>query len=146
MNDDILQQIERDSRARHEGVRQLLLSEGRPDLLAGLDNQMRRIALGLDGAGRTWQSISEKQRQVLSIMATGRKLRRSCSGKPSRPRYDAYGEPHAISDVCDIRTVRNLCARELCHVDGGALDPEKVIVLTERGAFVVKHGPSQPRI
>jgi hypothetical protein len=143
MNDDILQQIERDSRERHERVRQLILSEGRPDLLAELDGQMRRIHLGLDGAGSTWQSISNAQRKVLLLMAEGRHLRRAPS---SRTRYDAIGEPHAISNVCGLPTVRNLCARELCHVDGGAMDPERKIVLTERGTFVVKHGPSQPRM
>lgn len=143
MNEDILQQIERDSRARHEGVRQLLLIEGRPDLVADLDKQMRRIALGLDSAGQTWHSISEAQRRVLTIMATGRKLIR-CGW--SKIRYGAVGEPHAISVVCGLPTVRNLSARELIHVDGGAMDPERVFVLTERGAFVVKHGPTQPRI
>lgn len=142
-DDEILQRIERESRERHEGVRQLLFSEGRPDLVADLDAQMRRIALGLDGAGRTWQALSEPQRRVLRIMATGRKLVR-CSW--SRTRYGAVGEPDAISVVCGLPTVRNLSARELIHVDGGVLDPEKAFVLTERGAFVVKHGPGQPRI
>lgn len=141
-----MQRFERESRRRHERLRQTILAEGRPDLVAALDDRMRKIALGLDGAGRTWQALSAAQRRVLTVMATGRKLIRRDG---SRTRYRASGDPgddEAIGDICGLPTVRNLCARELCHVDGGALDPERVFVLTERGAFVAKHGPLQPRI
>lgn len=138
LDDEVFLEIERRSQEQRERTRKLLLESGRADLIIQLDQKYREIENGVDGAKSAWHSISQAQRRVLEIMGTGRCLRRSPG---SRTRYHAYGEPHAVGNVCGLPTVRNLCARDLCHVDGGAIDPEAKIVLTERGKFVLKFGP-----
>jgi len=136
-DDDILQVIEAQSLASQQRTRELLLENGRPDLVAELDRKLKDIRTGVDGAQRTWHSLSGAQRRVLEELRTGRALSRSPGTKH---RYDAIGMPHAISRVCSLATARALCARELLHVDGGATDPERKIILTERGLFVLAHG------
>ncbi len=140
-DDDILLALDREARRSNERVRAMLMEMGRPDLVKELDARLRDIRLGLDSARSCWHSISPAQRRVLKIMEPGRYLARS---RGSRTRYNAYGEPHAESNVCGLATLRALCAHELCHVDGGATDPERKFVLTERGRFVLKHGQSLP--
>jgi hypothetical protein len=137
---ELLQRLDEQSARQNERVRQMLFDAGRPDLVADLDAKLKDIRTGIDGARRTWHSISPAQRRILTTLATGRSLRRSPG---SRTRYDAYGEPHAIRNVCGLPTVRNLCQRELLHVNGGALDPEREIILTERGRFVLARGSTQ---
>lgn len=122
---------------QREDMRQLLYAEGRPDLVEEFDRKMREIDTGINGARNCWHSISEAQRRVLNLAATGRWLVRSPG---TNHFYDAHGEPHALSRVAGLKTVRNLCARELLAYDGGAIDPERKMVITERGLFVVKHG------
>lgn len=136
--DDVLQEIERESQARSARVKALLIAEGRQDLADELDTKLRDIRLGVDGAQSAWHSISAPQRRVLSALAEGRTLVRAPA---SKTRYGAIGLPDAIADLCSVATVRALCSRELLAPDGGAFDPERRIVLTERGRFVVRHGP-----
>lgn len=137
--DEVFLMIERDSMAKRQRTREVLLEAGRPDLVEELDRNLREVDNGVCGAKATWHSISAAQRRVLKIMEPGRYLRRAPA---SRTQYDAHGEPHAVGRVCSLPTVRALCARDLCHVDGGATDPERKIVLTERGKFVLKFGPT----
>jgi len=137
--DDILQRLEEADRQKTEEVIAMLIAEGHAEAADRLRKKIRDINLGIDGAQRTWESISDAQRRTLQVLGTGRYLARSPG---SRTRYHAYGEPHAEGNVCGIATVRNLCARELCHVDGGATDPERKIIITERGRFVLKYGPT----
>jgi hypothetical protein len=137
--DDILQMLDRKDLEQQARTRSFLLEAGRPDLAAELDAKLRDIRLGVDGAQRTWAALSPAQRSVLEALSAGRHLRKV---KWSKTRYDAYGEPHAIGNLCGIATVRNLCARDLCHVDGGMPDPEGKIIITERGRFVLKYGPT----
>jgi hypothetical protein len=133
---DLLAELDRESERRTARVREMLLNAGRPDLVTDLECRLRDVRLGLDSARNCWHSISTCQRRILTIMGTGRWLSRSGG---SRTRYDAIGEPHAIANVCGLATARALCAHELCHVDGGATDPERKIILTERGRFVLAH-------
>ncbi len=140
--DPILQEIEAQGRRRRQDVRTLIMESGHPDaaaILLQFEQNMRDVDTGIGGARSTWHSISLAQRRVLEALETRWYLMRA-SG--SRTRYDAHGEPHAEGNVCGIATVRNLIRRELLAVDGGAFDPEKKIVLTERGRFVLKHGRS----
>lgn len=101
------------------------------------DEKMRDIRLGVDGAQGTWHSISPAQRRALVAASQAKALVRE-SG--SRHWFGSVGEPHAVARVCSLPTARNLIARELLAVDGGAFDPERRLVITERGRFVVKHG------
>lgn len=136
--DPLLQRLDAEFAERHEGVRQLLYEKGRPDLVADLDAKMRLIANGVDGAQRTWHSISDAQRRALThAAAVGGRLVRS----DLRPRYIGVPLLPIPEKPIRVKTVRNLCARELLAWDGGAFDPEKAAVITERGLFVLKHGP-----
>jgi hypothetical protein len=142
--DEIFMMIERDSMEKRRRTRQVLLEHGRPDLAEELDRNLREVDNGIAGAKATWHSISAAQRRALTILADGYELRRASY---SRTKYDGYcaaRKRDALGYTCPIGTVRALCARELAHVNGGALDPEKVIVVTERGKFVVKHGQQTP--
>ena len=140
--DRLLIELERESERRSRTLRNMLYAEGRPDLVAEFDKNMRDLRLGVTGARNAWHSITPAQRRVLSLLAEGRVLRR----EPwSRTRFGAYGPPaDAAGVVCGLPTVRALCARELLACDGTATDPERKIVLTERGAFVVKSGTTTP--
>ena len=98
-------------------------------------------APGCSSQNRTTPNTSAL-RCVLTLLAEGRVLRRE---PYSRTRFGAYGPPaDAAGVVCGLPTVRALCARELLACDGTATDPERKIVLTERGAFVVKSGTTTP--
>ena len=134
--DEILQGIERQSRAKTEGVRQMLRAEGRHDLVEKLDSTLRDIETGVYGARGTWHALSEPQRRLLRLAATHKRLRRSPA---SRTRYYACGGPgDAEGNVGGLATVRNLISRELLVCDGGAFDPEAAVVISERGRFVLR--------
>lgn len=135
--DDILHQIERHFRERRERVRQVILAQGRPDIVAEFDRDMKNLDSGITGARNCWNSISSAQRRVLQVMGQGRCLRRTIRN-PNR--FDACGRG-VVLDVCRLATARKLCAHELIHVNGGATDPEAEFVMTERGKFVLRWGP-----
>lgn len=137
IDDEVFLQIERRSQEQRQRTHKMLCDAGRADLAIQLEKKYREIDNGTDGARSTWHSISPAQRRVLEVMETGRRL---VQRDYQKTRYDAYGEPEAVGNVCGIATVRNLCSRDLVHVDGGVKNPERVIVLTERGRFVLKHG------
>lgn len=133
----VMQWFEERSRADRARTRQVILEAGRPDVLAQFDADMRNLDLGLTTARSCWHSISPKQAYTLALVGTGRYLVRT----KYQPSFcDAYGEPHAISRVCQIKTARALCAHELLAPDGGAFDPEAKFVITERGSFVLRFG------
>lgn len=137
--EDVQQWLEERHRAREPLFRRTILETGHPDaekILAEYDRAMRDNRLGLTSARNCWHSISPAQARVLAIMGAGCELHQS----RLRPlMYDAVGRWN-IPDVCSLRTARPLCAHELAHVDGGAFDPERRIIITERGLFVLRHG------
>jgi hypothetical protein len=135
--DDVFLAIERQSRARAESVRKLLRGEGRNDLVRDLDDKLREIESGVDGAKAVWHSISSAQRRVLELLAEGRRAVRAAW---SRTQYNAPGTPHMVSPLCGLPTLRALSARDLVAPDGGAFDPERAFVLTDRARFVLAHG------
>ena len=133
--DEILQEIERQSRAQTEGVREMLRAEGREDLVARLDAKLKDIDNGRYGARATWHALSEPQRRMLRLAASHKRLRREPA---SRSRYYACGGPgDAEGNVGGLATVRNLIARDLVLCDGGAFDPEAAVIISERGRFVL---------
>jgi hypothetical protein len=134
--DDVLQMIEARSQAQLEAVRVMLIEANRPDLLKDLDRKIRDIRLGLNGARATWSALSEAQRRSVLAMQPGRKLVREAHSDW----YVGIGRPSACGRVCHQRTARNLIARELVDLEGGAFDPERVLALSDRGRFVLAHG------
>ena len=59
-------------------------------------------------------------------------------------RYDAVNGVVSYRTGITRPTVRALAAHELLAWDGGALDPERKAVVTERGRFVFAHGREKP--
>lgn len=142
--DEVLQQIDYQSRQSRERVRSIVCEAGRPDVLEEFDRNMKDIDTGVTGARSAWHSISVAQRRALLLLADGYELRREPYSRTKYEGYCANRKRDALGYVCSIGTVRALCARELAHVNGGAMDPEKSIVVTERGKFIVKHGQQTP--
>lgn len=146
MDDETFLAMERRSQVQRDILRKMLADSGHHDVLAWFDAKMRDIDLGIDGARATWGALSQAQRRVLESMGDGRALRRASA---SRTRYDAINADRKIDldsdfNICGLPTARNLSARELIVVAGGALDPEAKFVITERGQFVLEHGPAHP--
>jgi len=139
--DPYLHRLEADSAAKSEAVRQMIIEAGRPDVLAQYDEAMRLNRLGITGARATWHSISPAQRAALFGAAHwgGRVAKRKDS-----PRCYGFAVNGGVTGTLypiRISTIRNLCERELMAWDGGAFDPEAEAVVTERGCFVLAHGP-----
>lgn len=90
-----------------------------------------------------WHSISPAQRRALQYAAANEgRLERSFLSK----RYICRDPLSPDSETpIRVRTIRNLCARDLLAWDGGAFDPEAAAVITERGLFVLKHGAGTER-
>ena len=66
--EDIIQYLEARDRAGLERTRQLLLSEGRPDLVIWLDRKIKAIQDGTDGAAGVWAALSGRQRIILQLL------------------------------------------------------------------------------
>lgn len=137
--EEILHRIEAEMAADEARFREFMLAQDCPEAIARYDERMRLERLGIAGARRAWHSISPAQRRTLAYLGErpGYLLRNSSQ----RTFYDYRGEPHAEDKIARVATVRNLADRELLSWDGGAFDPERKVVLTERGRFVLKHGP-----
>lgn len=135
--DEILHQMEAESRAGVERVRAMLREEGREDILQDFDRNLRENALGITKARSSWDALTQPQRTALRLARTHAKLRRSTV---SRTRYDAIGGPaqDEARGVCGLPTLRALCKRELLHPHGPALDVEANFVITEHGRFVLR--------
>lgn len=111
-----------------------LRREGRPDLAEHYLARIKDIESGVYGARNCWHALSKAQRTALAVaQEQGGRLQRC--GKEYRVR-DRIWHHQPIR----VATMRNLCARDLMTWEGGAFDPEAVVVLTERGRFVLKHG------
>jgi hypothetical protein len=136
----ILLEIERRRRESAARVLDILHEADRPDLAGELERNLRDIESGVSTARSIWHSISAAQRRVLVAMEPGRLVVRE---RGSSRQYEGVGaNVDATGRLCDIRTLRNLCARDLIACDGGAFDPEAKFVLTEHGRFVLAHGRS----
>lgn len=96
---------------------------------------LREIDLGTYGAKATWAALSAQQRRVMWLVEKhGPRLIRF------KKEYIAENVRHQMHVPIYVSTIRPLCARDLLAWDGGALDPEAAIVLTERGQFMLRHG------
>lgn len=131
-----LQQQEEREQATNARVMEMLHEEGRPDLAEGLVRRLKDIDSGVYGARSTWHSISDAQRRVLILLASGpASLKRM-----ERTTYDVVSPAGSRATGIRLATVRNLAARGLLEWTGGAFDPEAAARLTERADFVLKHG------
>lgn len=128
--------LERQQRASQERVREILCEEGRPDLVAEFDANMRDVETGVTHARNLWHSISPAQRAVLAhLPLTGsNRLRRAASG------YVVDGPGLPMPKPVRLPTLRAMAARGLVDWDGGAFDPEAAAVLSEQGRFVLAKG------
>jgi len=136
---DIEFEMEKQNRESHARVRALLQAEGRPDLAEELDQRLRDVNLGVARARSIWHSISAAQRALLTMMmASGSKLVRH--DKTSF--YDLVAGERLEHRVTRLPTVRSLIGRDLLCCDGGAFDPEAVVILTEHARFVFEKGKS----
>ncbi|TLX15761.1 hypothetical protein [Rhizobium sp. MHM7A] len=134
---DIEFEIEKQNRESNARVRALLEAEGRPDLVAELDQRIRDVNLGLTQARNVWHSISPAQRTLLTLMMqVGSKLIR----EEKTSFYDLVAGPKVERRVTRRPTVRSLISRDLLCCEGGAFDPEAVVVLTENARFVFEKG------
>ncbi len=141
MDDDIEAKIDRLMLERRAAVRQMLIESGRHDILEEFDRNMRDCDTGVIGARATWAALSAPQRRVIIALADfGGYLIRS-----SQTRYDLMAADGTVRapKFCGTPTARNIIARSLMECDGGALDPELRLNITERGRFVRKFGTSQ---
>lgn len=144
--DEILAAFERHERSQQARLVAFFIEKGRPDLAEDYMAKLRDIELGIDGARGTWHALSPAQRRTLESLGDGRSL---CRASGSRTQYDAIANDRTAdldSDfgICRLPTARNLASRELIVVAGGATDPERRFVITERGLFIIEHGPAQP--
>lgn len=109
-------------------VRNWLFSEGRPDIVAKFDKEMKDIRSGAYAARMCWHSISPAQRRALSAAGDSGALVRM--GKQ-------YNSVAGSAGICRLKTIRALIAHELLDCDGGAFDPESRVVISDRGRFVL---------
>lgn len=139
MRDDILAAIESDRHAKRRKVRQVIAESGHPEsatILRDMDRALWDVEAGVAQARSTWAALSAPQKRVMLAMGEGRALARQWW---SRTTYDAVGDPHAISAICRIPTVKNLKAHGLIESDNPS-DALKRLVLSSWGKFVIKHG------
>jgi hypothetical protein len=133
--------LDEKSAADRASFRGYMLDLGRTDpravaALAEYDKAMRDLDTGVMGARATWAALSRVQRKILALAAAnGGTLERN--GKVYHVRWGV-----ADLSMLSIRvsSIRALAARDLFAWDGGYLDPEAAVVLTERGRFVLAHG------
>lgn len=142
----LIQQLDRESRDRTERVKAMLREEGRPELADQLDQKIKDIDSGVQGARSTWHSISDTQRRVLLLLAGGSQRQLARAGDVYSIRGSGTADDPAKLIRTGIRrpTVRALASRGLLEWTGGAFDPEAAAVLTEQARFVLKHGRPAP--
>lgn len=124
---DIQERADFDHYLRHE--------LNRPDLADRHAAFLRDLDLGIYGARQTWAALTLRQRETLKLVAGWRHPRLvRPNTSPTHYFRDGTNKP----PICQYPTVRNLCERELLAWDGGAFEPWRAAVLTERGRFVVR--------
>lgn len=122
-------------------TRQVILESGHPDaarIVADFDQNCRDLDNGTMGARNAWNSISSAQKRVLTDMHFRRFALVARIGNTAI--YDAVSDCVLIYDICRIKTVRALAARDLLDWDGGAFTPEARAILSDRARFVIAHG------
>jgi len=133
--------LEREGAEQVERTKAVLGEAGRPDLVEDLDRRLRDGASGVTGARSAWHSISDPQRRALILLD-------GCHGRLVRPAgkatYVVMGDRGQVAAGIRLATVRNLALRGLLEWHGGAFDPEAEAVMTERAAFVLRHGRPAP--
>lgn len=132
----LIHDIERQQRASQERVREILHEEGRPDLVAEFDANMRDVGTGVYRARNLWHSISPVQREALAhFRKTGNDRYVRCGTG-----YVVDGPGVPLPKPIRLATMRKLAAHGLVDWDGGAFDPEAAAILSEQGRFVLAKG------
>lgn len=142
-DDELLAWLEQRVNEQIDRVIEMLKAEGRPDLAKELEGRITEISNGIDGARATWSALSEAQRNVLLWMEQGGHLVSTSPANtrfalqfPAGPMGVSFPVPSALS-IPGIhgRTVNNPIHHELI-----SWAPDKKVILTERGRFVLKFG------
>jgi hypothetical protein len=136
----LMQDLECDSLERLERVRAFLRESGRPDIEAELERVLRDTASGVTSARSTWHSISDAQRRVLILLASGPASLQRIQGTT----YAVVSPAGSRATGIRRATVRSLALRGLLEWTGGAFDPEASARPTEQMDFVMKHGRPAP--
>ncbi len=136
--EDVQSVLDEKSLIDRERIRSFLADHGEKGIkiLREYDAAMKDISLGITEAKATWHSISKAARRVL-LRLEGTPGQALCRRDEHSSVYVIEGGTEA---VCKLPTLRNLCLRDLMEWRGGAFDPEKAAVLTEKAIFVLKHG------
>lgn len=130
--------LDREQQKRRTRVDAMLREEGRPDLADDLAANLRDVDSGVSGARNVWHSISSAQRHALQYAAN------AAGGQIERVGKEYLDRLWTLPDRrIHAPTIRALCLHELMAWDGGLPDPEAAVVVTERGRFVLKHGPME---
>lgn len=134
---DVEHVLDLKSLADNEEFRAWFLEEAGPEALAKYDARIKDIDSGVYGARNCWHSISPAQRRALVFTGDGDgRLVRHVVRNEYRDATGGEMPPLPIR----IKTLRNLCVRDLMAWDGGAFDPEAATVITERGRFILAYG------
>jgi hypothetical protein len=140
-DEEVLFRFEREQREADERVRRVIAECGGESALADHDERIRLIRNGQAGAWAVWHSISDAQRRALEAAGRHKQLAREPGSRTFFGARGGLGD--AERRVARLGTIRNLIARGLLACEGGAYDPEAVVLITERGRFVLKHGPEK---
>lgn len=118
-----------------------LLKESGPEAVARYDAKIKDIDSGVYGARGTWHALSAAQRHTLVEIGKSQtgKVHLASGGRS----YLLNFYPFGCGRIGVKATIRNLCSRDLLAWDGGTFEPERVAVITERGRFVLQHGPTK---
>jgi hypothetical protein len=116
-----------------------LVAEGRKDLAEELRLRLAAVDSGLISVGSIWLALSSHQRAVLVLLAKFRSVRRVRGCVYEVATTEDRAQP---AFPTRLGTIRALGARGLIDWTGGAFDPESSAIISDRGRFVVTHGPA----
>ena len=123
----LLAQLERENKAREQGVRAMLTLAQQAEFDAG----MEEIRSGRHASRMLWQSLSEAQRRTVKLLEG--ESRRLIRCRHQRSLYDAHDVPHAESGAARTATLRALVRHGVVHWTGPAEDRELRAELAGRG-------------
>ena len=134
----VFDEKQREDRCRFD---RLLRNElNRPDLADKYQAKIREIDLVIYGARAIWTTLSVVQKRVLPFMAeAGARL-------GMMPKSRAYAIRTPLRTVVwniNRATVKTLAAHSLIDWEGDAFQPSSTAMLSDRGRFVLAHGPQK---
>lgn len=142
-DDELLAWLEQRDNEQNDRVIEMLKAEGRPDLAEELEARITEIRNGIYGARATWSALSEVQRNVMLWMDQGGHL---VSASPTNTRFSLQftagpmGSCVPVPGALRITGIHGATVNNLLHRELVSWAPDKKVILTERGRFVLKFG------